>query len=431
MQAENILKETSDLVRRDSNIPGLELVLNPARLVESLNGQLDISRIEGIKLDYLRYKPGMNCLVRYELRADGNTIHAYAKAHGLDSVNKISKSTERPVIDSFLGPGRVVLTGQKIIFSTFPNDAKLASLHSLNDEGFRRRLFGRMFGSDSAWQDSTFGQILNYKPERRYVVGLERADGEAALAKFYSRGDYAKAHAISRKMNKSHHDFCPETIGRSKKHSVVAYRWQPGTTLRQLSIDGKLSMSDLVATAESLAEFHASSGQGLSLPGLDGQLERLNALADQLGILLPQLARRAKNLAQRLTRWLSTQRPQRQPIHGDFYDKQAVINNGRASLIDLDAAQLGSPLADLGSYIAHLERWAGNHGISVNDVRTQKETLVGAYEKLSGSTCPDQLDCYIALSLFALIHHPFRNWAQDWPVQTERLLTRVENLCVT
>ena len=430
MQVENIQKVTSDLVHRDSNIPGLELILNPARLIESLHGQLDISRVEGIKLDYLRYKPGMNCLARYELRADGCTINAYAKAHGMDSVNKISKSTERPVIDGILGPGRVVLAGQQIIFSTFPNDAKLAGLQSLNDEGFRQRLFGRMFGSDSEWQNSTFGQVLNYKPERRYVVGLARADGEAALAKFYSGSGYTKAHAISRKMNKSHYSFCPETIGRSKKYAVVAYRWRPGTTLRQLSIDGKLSMSDLVATAESLAEFHASSGQGLSLPELDGQLERLNALADQLGILLPQLARRAKYVAQKLARWLGAQRSQGQPIHGDFYDKQAVINNGKASLIDLDAAQLGSPLADLGSYVAHLEKWAGNHGISVNDVRTQKETLVGAYEQLTGSICTDQLNWYIALGLFDLIHHPFRNWAQDWPAQTELLLRRVENLCV-
>ncbi len=403
-------------------------MLDPSRLLTELGGKLDCSQVGDIRLAYLRYKPGMNCLARYELSAGDHTVIAYAKAHGEDAASKMSKSTERTVIDGVLGPGRVVLEDRQIIFSTFPNDAKLASLQCLSNADYRQRLFSRLFGPGSLWQGSTFSRVLNYKPERRYVARLTRADGEPALAKFYSRNGYAKARTISRKLGENREGFYPETIGRSKKHAVIAYHWQPGTTLRQLNIDGKLSLSDLAAAAESLAEFHAS-GRGGLLPLEPGeQAERLSTLAEQAGILLPHLYQRAERVAQQLAEWVESQAPVRQPVHGDFYDKQAIVCDGHVRLIDLDAVRLDNPLLDLGSYIAHLERHACSHDPAMMDVVTQKETLVNAYRQSAGHVCTEQLDKYIALGLFDLIHQPFRDWTQNWPAQTEQLLERVENL---
>ncbi len=428
VQAGKTLAATSDLVRRDSNIPGLGLVLDPARLLAALRGQLDISRVDDIKLVYLRYKPGMNCLVRYQLYTDGCTISAYAKAHGEDAASKMSKSMERTVIDGALGPGRVVLEDRQVIFSTFPNDAKLASLRCLSDADYRQRLFSRLFGPDSKWQGSTLGQPLNYKPERRYVVRLTRADGESALVKFYSRSGYAKARTISRRLGGNREGFYPKTLGRSKKHALIAYQWQPGITLRQLSNDGKLDLSDFTAVADSLVEFHGSGRGGLSPLKPGEQNQRLSALAEQAGFLLPHLYQRAKRVAQQLAQWLDSQVPVRQPVHGDFYDKQVIVSAGNVRLIDLDAARLDNPLLDLGSYIAHLERQVSNHAMAVTDAETQIGIFVSSYEKLTGSIDTGQLNKYIALGLFDLIHQPFRDWAADWPEQTDQLLQQVENL---
>ena len=201
VQTDNALSATSDLIRRDSGIPGLGLMLDPARLLAGMRGQLDISKVDAIKLNYLRYKPGMNCLARYELRVKGQTIHAYAKSHGRDAASKLGKAMERPVIDSVLGPGQVVLESERIVFSTFPNDAKLASLQCLGEAGCRQRLFRRVFDEDSEWQGCELANVLNYKPERRYVVRLKRDDGASALAKFYTRSGFGKARTISRRMS--------------------------------------------------------------------------------------------------------------------------------------------------------------------------------------------------------------------------------------
>lgn len=404
------------------------MVLDPVRLLANLGKQMDISSVDDIKLVYLRYKPGMNCLARYELRVGAGTISAYAKAHGQDAVTKMNKSVERGVIDGSLGPGRVVLEEPQIIFSTFPNDTKLTSLRCLSDEDYRQRLFLRLFGTESEWHDASIAELLNYKPERRYVARLTGVKGRSALVKFYSRAGYAKARTISRKLGVARAGFYPRSIGRSKKHAVIAFDWQPGTTLRQLSTDGKLVLSDLTATAESLAEFHASNKGGLVVLETTDQAKRLAALANQVGFLLPQLHQRSQRMAQQMADWLNGQAPVRRPVHGDFYDKQAIVHDNRVRLIDLDAARLDSPLLDLGNYVAHLEKQVAGHTLAAAEGEAQKETLINTYEALAGSISVDQLNKYTALGLFDLIHQPFRDWAQDWPAQTRQLLEQVEKL---
>lgn len=427
VQAGNTLSATADLVRRDSRIPGLGLMLDPDRLLTSIRGEWDISRVEDIKLVYLRYKPGMNCLARYQLYGDGFTFSAYAKAYGQAATSKMDKSMERADVDCLIGPGRVALEHPQIIISSFPNDAKLTSLQCLSDADYRKRMFNRLFGPNSKWQDSTFDQELNYKPERRYVVHLLNKDGESALVKFYSSGGYAKARKISRKLGGNREGFYPRTLGRSKKHSLIAYHWQPGKTLRQLRIDGVIGLSDLAATAESLAEFHASGRGGLSLLEPADQTLRLSALAEQLGFLLPHISQRAKCVAQQLAQWLESQAPVKKPVHGDFYDKQVILCAGKAGLIDLDAARLDNPLLDLGNYVAHLKRQSNTHLMAVSDIDAQIETLVSSYEALTGSISHEQLSKYIALGLFNLVHQPFRDWVEDWPEQTEQQLEQVES----
>lgn len=427
-QTSDIPGVRSDLVNRDRGIPGLALLLEPELLVHRLSGHLDTQKIDAIQLDYLRYKPGMNCLARYRITLGNQVVLAHAKAHGSDAGEKIGKSLERPATDTELGPGRVVIDTHGVIFSLFPNDAKLASLKKLQGSQSRRRLLARVFGPASEWIDSDVADVLNYKPERRFVVRLESRQGNSMLAKFYSRNGYARAHAISRKLNKSGNSIYPETVGRSKKYRVVAYGWRPGVTLRVLNTQGRCTQAMLGHMAESLAAFHASSGKGLAALQSDGQAARLFALAEQLAVLLPGLSGRAEAMARLLSQWLKAQAPVQRPVHGDFYDKQVIFNGDWPQFIDFDAACLGNPLLDLGSYIAHLENLVSSYGASQVNVEEQSEILVSSYEKMTSPLDRSQLNRYIALALFGLIHHPFRSWVDDWPRKTESLLARVESL---
>ena len=420
----NTAASAVDLVRRDCAIPGLGLLLAPEQLRDGLNRQLGSEVIEHISLNYLRYKKGINCLGRYDLMADGRSISAFAKAHGSDSCGKLKKAEERPAVDSVIGPGRVLLREAGIVFSVFPNDAKLPSLARLQSDKQRRRLFARIFGCQSPWVDSEIVEVLNYKPERRHVVHLQREDGQSALLKFYTRNGFSRALSIHRAMG----ELVPQALGFSRKHGVFAYRWQAGHSLRDLGTHVELLPGCLAATATALAAVHASNPSGLCPPDLDQQEKSLYDLAHQVGFLLPDLHKRALRMACKLVDWLRGQSPGTALVHGDFYDKQVIVNGDEAKLIDFDEVCLGHPLLDLGNYRAHLEWDVARGAMAKSELEQQQRTLLSAYERAAGPVQAMQLRKYTALGLFRLLHRPFRDWEDDWPVKTERLLSKVESL---
>ena len=75
-----------ELIERDTVLPGLRCVLDPVRLMHEIGndpvGQQEISRLEDFRLDYVRYKPGINCLGRYVFTLDGQPHQAYVKTFG-------------------------------------------------------------------------------------------------------------------------------------------------------------------------------------------------------------------------------------------------------------------------------------------------------------------------------------------------------------
>lgn len=410
---------TDDLTRRDMRIPGLSLLLNPDRLADALHARLGKSPIEDIKPGYLRYKPGMNCLARYQIQVGGRWFSAYAKAHGPDRVEKLKKAAERPSVHSVIGPGRLLLENSGVVFSTFPNDAKLPTLLRLQDEASCNRLLERIFQPESGWRGSRIKRVLNYKPERRHVIQVLRADGEAALVKFYTRSGFARARAVR-----------PATscIGESERRGAIAYRWKPGNSLRELAATGELAAEHLAATARELAAFHAGDREGLLRPDSAVEAKKIAALGEQIGFLLPALHKRAMHIATDLIVWLNHQPSLHKPVHGDFYDKQVIVGEGETSLIDFDGARLDDPMVDLGSYRAHLEYRAISDGMRASAADQQWQTLASAYEQAAGHVSEKNLGKYVALGLFRLIHHPFRDCEEEWQEITERLLARTERL---
>jgi len=47
---------------------------------------------------YVRYKPGMNCLVAYDLEVAGTQVAAYAKAYHSGARDQLAKAVARPAI---------------------------------------------------------------------------------------------------------------------------------------------------------------------------------------------------------------------------------------------------------------------------------------------------------------------------------------------
>ena len=60
-------------------------------------------------------------------------------------------------------------------------------------------------------------------------------------------------------------------------------------------------------------------------------------------MILPELAGQATELAGELRQWKLEQAVALVPVHGDFYDKQVLVNAKGLALIDSDNAHLGDP----------------------------------------------------------------------------------------
>lgn len=410
---------TDKIVQRDPCIPGLATILAPGRLADAVNARIGPEKIDDIKIDYIRYKPGMNCIARYSMRVLGSNVNAYAKAHGPDAPAKLEKAVNRDATESVIGPGRIRLDRDRIVFSVFPNDSKLKSLQSLAAGDKRERLLRRVFGKDSLWQKAEFDKSLNYKPERRYVARIKRVGGEMALLKFHTREGYQRALANHRAAN---------ILGHSPRRAVIAHRWLEGETLRDLANAGRILPDHIAATASALAEFHnepidvgAQSDRRLHAAAIE-------ALGAQVGFLLPRVRSRAVRVAKTLAAWLIDLETDVSTVHGDFYDKQVVINGRSAALIDMDSVRLDDPLVDLGNYAAHLERLSFRGGQPITQARQHLLAMVSNYESAGGAVDEARLRYFLAIGLFSLINQPFRDLEEQWPEKIEQILCRIESL---
>lgn len=428
----------NDLITRDSGLPGLAAILDPsvmaAQLAEAgaeFDGQIDGqsdgqlgAEAEKLELQYLRYKPGTNCLAGYRLGTGPGARVFYAKAYaGGGAQAKLDKAEAKA--EKRQGLRRIRIDRLGLVLFEFPDDAKLDALQKLAQPELRQRLLARTLGDDSIGQSDEL-ETLAYKPERRYVARLVRAGkGEPIVFKFYSPERYRAARKAHRALGS-----VPEEIllqrqcGGSKSYEMLAFGWLQGPTLREALDAG--SPVNMESVGAAIARLHAQTLPKLAQEGVPNTGDELGALAGTLGFLLPGLADSAEQLAKQIAGARADAGEELGLLHGDLYDKQIVLTESGAGLIDLDDACMGDPRRDLGLWIAHLERdRIMGRGLPAVD------GLVGAflegYQAVRGRPLAG-LAPFVAEGLFRLAHHPFRRQSPDWPERSAEILERTRAL---
>ncbi|MBW2387511.1 MAG: phosphotransferase [Deltaproteobacteria bacterium] len=404
----------SDLIRRDTALPGLATLLDPHALA-TLIASRDSQPLHSLDLLYLRYKPGTNCVAAYLAGNNAGTTLLYAKAHGGDAAVKLSKARRSPGRARAGPPERVFAPSLGIVVFGFPDDLKLPVLSRLADPPSRRRLLVRVLGEDAVTSQEGL-ETLAYKPERRYVARFasERADGGVVL-KFYGR---------ERALESRDGLLLAQKCGGSKRHGVLAHRWLPGRTLRETFDSG--DAPDLGRVGAAIAELHAQRNADLPVRSVTARLSDLAVLAQTLGFIYPAVCDDAHHLAERIASRLAAQETITTAIHGDLYDKQIVMCEGQVGLVDLDEATRGDVRQDLGLFMAHLER-DRLMGRPIEGIETIGGSLLEGYQHVAGARI-DGIAPFVAEGLFRLAHHPFRRHGPGWPEHTKAILERVTEL---
>lgn len=385
--------------------------------------------LRGAHPRYIRYKPGTSCLVAYRFLIDDEYVEGYVKAYPADDP-KLGKAQQRAGTDGWLGTGRVVLDELAIEVVAFPNDNKLPALARCATPDQRRTLLSRVLpGRSDVWDSQA--ELLRYKPERRCVTRLVTGETAQAVVKFYTETGYTAAQHGRRAFVATGPLRLARVLGRSQRHRIVVSEWLSGHMLDRLIADP--TQSDVASRAlplvgQALAALHMSPNPGLPARSTGDEEADLLAASEAITAVCPRLAVQAQRCVRRLRDELSRDPMSRRPTHGDFYAEQVVLTDRSVGILDLDRAMLSDPAADVGSFIAHLERAVQRGTLPAARAEQLGSALLAGYVEAAGDLPRSRVLLFVAAGVFKLAVEPFRRLDPEWPMQIAALLDRAESV---
>jgi aminoglycoside phosphotransferase (APT) family kinase protein len=221
--------------------------------------------------------------------------------------------------------------------------------------------------------------------------------------------------------------------GCSDQDHVLAFEWLSARHLHTLLFESDATAGEKTAALEltgaALAELHAQTPGGLQHRTRKIEVMRLQAQANTIAQLCPELTHTVERLVRRITTQLNGLQPVIRALHSDFYDQQVMLgSDGTAIIFDIDQAELGDPAADLGLFIAHLEREDLRNMLSAQEVGTFSDALIQGYRDVYRSQESATIHLYAAIGLLYLAAEPFRYREPDWPERIAAILSRAKTV---
>jgi ATP-binding cassette subfamily B protein len=377
---------------RDRRLPALSTLLDPEAMASRLAVTLgDESELEDVKVRYLRYKPGTNIVVHYDVGLEGGARHdAIAMTAAGSYLARRAAKPENQALASLVRtgvPARAPLSyDQEVgaLMQWFPLDLSLPAL------------------AEHPWKAS---RVLAYKPRRRAVL---RSNGE--VVKFYAKEDEfeaaARGLAASARLTGVR---SPAPIRVVPSRRVTVQRFLPGAR------PGPEEAAE--AAGALLVELHASDPGPLTcaVPAL--QLKAAEATADLIAALSDTLGRRAQRLLERLSRQAPGALPL-VPSHGDFNARQLLVSPEGLAVVDFDALCRAPAALDLATYAAYVV-------LGEEHAHERAGEVLGSLLDGYGER-PPALDWYLATCLLRRAARPFRYFEPDWPERVGGMLAAAE-----
>ena len=172
------------LAQRDPALPGLAALLDTATLLGTLQASLPKQDLRSVRVEYLRYKPGTNCIAALSLDLGGVPTLAYAKALRVSEMPRLDSRRQ-----STASPHDILLPSIATELHLFPSDPKLPHLPRITDTAWATPRSPRP--SENAPHSPVLSiEPIAYKPERRFVARWHLADGRSFVAKTYLASDF-------------------------------------------------------------------------------------------------------------------------------------------------------------------------------------------------------------------------------------------------
>lgn len=410
-----------DWIRRDPAIPGLGLLMDLPALLDVISDEAGLARLDGQGPDYIRYKPGRNCLASYRITSGGREWRIHAKAHAWDAPEKLRKASARPAGSGPWGPGRVILCRHALEISAFPQDNKLPALPKFADDAWRSTFLGTR---DPDWSaDPSAGcRTLAYKPERRWVADVRVNATVRGVLRLHSQASFDSIRPAGTPPHSGEalRVAPPRVLSRSR--CAVWTDWMEGESftgewLRSSPLDAWRSLG------YALAEFHSQTPASVPRRETPHPLSRLAELNRFLKFILPGSASLLGSVAERLQQCLPPSEAAPVRLHGDFAPSQVLRGpRGTVAFLDLDESRPGEAAEDLGSFLSSLDVAVVRGTLALHRVEAIHEALIEGYHGRLPEFPAHALPFHRCLGLYARLPEFFRGGEPDWADQTRRTL---------
>jgi ABC-type glutathione transport system ATPase component len=395
---------------RDRKLPALPTLLDAEamapRLAATLNGGPELT---DVRVRYLRYKPGTNIVVHYDVGFEGGSRHdAIAMtASGRSLARRAAKPENQALAALVHGrvPARESLSYDDelgALLQWFPLDLSLPALAQPRSV-IRDELEAAGARVDGGWPEPN---VLAYKARRRAVL---HSGGD--VLKFYAKRD--EFHGAVRGLVASARlrgVRCPEPVGVLPARRVTVQRFLPGAQPQPHEAAR--------AAGALLADLHASE-LGPLLPTVppSAQLEAAGATVGLIAALSDTLGRRALTLLERLSRDVPAALPL-VPSHGDFNSRQLLACGDGLALVDFDALCRAPAALDLATYAAYVV-------LGADDALERAQGVLSDLLEGYGGR-PPALPWYLATCILRRAARPFRYLEPDWPDRVGGMLAAAE-----
>lgn len=413
-----------EMAARDKALPQLAGLLDPQALPDRIRvcaPHLDVPSDIELRANYVRYKPGTNCLVGY-VDSRGNPW-GHVVAYGHDTVAKLSKRQHGAERHAVPETSCAFDHERGMVFCRFPYDPALPQLVDFVAGAFfadpKTLAKAPSFGAGACdWR------LLSYKPQRRCVVQITQDGQPFAVLRLYRPEDFVSTRETAKMLADSPW-YAVQRLGAFERYHAVAMKWVPGHTLDEC-VNGRDKVRQTTAAGKLLSEVHAAPRAKLRVMMLDDLRRQAMASVSLARKLLPDLADRMDRVLGKVDHQLTRVVPRITLCHGDVHAGQFVIQSDGVQLLDWDFACNGPSGFDLATFAAHawLAALQDPHG-SYTAEQTISAFCEGYQAGIEGSTgpaIPVNFDAYVALNLLRLLPTPFRLRWEQWDHKLEQLL---------
>lgn len=413
----------------DSVLPQLPTALDAASMQKVFQAHLftddEKFRVLNCAIERVKYKPGINCMICYELEIIDEVSQQRGKqllctrifeAGGV--ISRFRKAQSEKGIPPKFGLPISHLPALEMLIWAFPNDRKLHGMHKITDPDFLKdkllpEYLRALPGSPGNIAKLTT-HVVHYVPEHtctvRVVLKFNGSQTENKETTLYGKTYYNDdGHDVFMWMDALWQSESRRS-GQLKMAQAIGYDattkslWQTGlcgAPLLDVDMQTPQFTSLLREAASTVGSLHATAIPGLRPVRLDdllNQLERVKQLLSQgrptLKLILFPLVDRLRAQSGNFGLEESA------TLHGDLHLNNFFVEDKKIALIDMDNLCQGPPLLDVGSFLAGIIY----RGILVDAPRNQIEKMaqvfVQEYEQsVSWTVSRTSLRWYTAMML--------------------------------